>query len=127
MITNELVNSPANGIRPPAILVSRLASVIGVINAPMMLAPCIPTIQSAWIKNRMTHIPSHELVKFVTNPNGIEIILKMSVPRATRTPLMAKVTIVITKAGIRAVNERATPGGTASGILITRFFLTQKT
>ena len=32
----------------------------------------------------------------------------------------------MTNPGMRAVNERATPSGTASGILMTQFFFTQR-
>ena len=41
--------------------------------------------------------------------------------------MIIKVANVMTKAGMSAVKARLTPGGTASGILTMRFFLTQNT
>ena len=50
--------------------------------------------------------------------------LKISVPIATRRPLIKITTNATTNPGTKAVNPRETPSGTASGILITQLCLT---
>ena len=48
----------------------------------------------------------------------------MSVPSATSAPLIKITTNATTNPGIKAVNPRETPSGTASGILITQLRFT---
>ena len=58
------------------------------------------------------------------NENGINSKLNMSVPAMTKAPLSTATTIATQNAGIKALNEFATPAGTDSGILICQLCLT---
>jgi len=63
---------------------------------------------------------------FETNENGINNNWKISVPRTIKITSIKAMTIAITKPGIKAVNELATPDGTDAGILIRQLCLIQK-
>ena len=71
-------------------------------------------------------MPSHVSVIFTTKPKGIAINLNISVPKATKIPLIIKTTNATKNVGINVVNARDTPSGTSSGILIIHFLTTHK-